>query len=229
MNSNVIKKLAGSCALMGAVLSASAGPTPSGSAPPLSTIPAGLNPLGPHYLSPNGGAPVAVGDELIASGGPVYVTDLGPTGAAFDEQIFVASPNDGENNLFMDNHTALNGDTYLLGTFAAGTEIEFGLDVLNTFGGNEANGTILYTGPGSRNSDGDVHAYLVGDYEGLADTTYVGFEDELASVPSDFNYGDEIFAFTGTTAVSTPDASSTLPLLGMGLTALAGVARRIRK
>jgi hypothetical protein len=70
---------------------------------------------------------------------------------------------------------------------------------------------------------------MVNDYEGLTDTTYVGFEDEAASLPADFNYIDEVYAFTGASAVSTPDASSTLPLLGMGLTALAGVARRIRK
>jgi hypothetical protein len=229
MNSNTIKKLVGSTTLLGMVLSASA-QLPSGLAPTIAPIPVGLNPGGPWYPTPSGtpGVPVTFGQELMASGGPVYVTDLGPTGAEYDEQIFVASPNDGVNNLFMDNHSTANGTTYYLGTFAAGTEIEFGLDILDG-DGYEANGTILYDGPGSRNSDGDVHAYMVNNYEGLADTTYVGFEDELASIPSDFNYTDEVYAFTGTSAVSTPDASSTMPLLGMGVTALACVARRFRK
>jgi hypothetical protein len=69
---------------------------------------------------------------------------------------------------------------------------------------------------------------MVNDYEGLANTTYVGFEDE--SYPGgDFNYVDERYAFTGVAAAPAPDASSTLTLLGIGVTALAGVARRFRK
>ena len=173
--------------------------------------------------------PVTVGTELFASGGDVLVTNLGPTGAEYDEQLFVESPSNSF-GLFLDNHSTPNGTTFYLGTFAAGTEIEFGLDMLNT-GGNsqEPNGTIVYDGPGSRNPDGDVHAFMVNNFEGLANTTYVGFEDELAAVPSDFNYIDEVYAFTGTKASSVPDASSTLALLGAGMTALAGVARRFRK
>jgi hypothetical protein len=239
MNSKTIKKLVGSTALLGVVLSASAGPLPSGTSPAAGApLPAGLNPNidllaqgnSFMYALPNGGSPVAVGQELFASGGPVYVTQLGPTGAGFDEQLFVASPNDGMNGLFLDNHSTPNGTTFYLGTFAAATEIEFGLDMLDTDGSQvETNGTILYDGPGSRNPDGDVHAYMVNNFEGLADTTYVGFEDEIADVPSDFNYIDEVYAFTGTTSAATPDASSTLPLLSLGLTALAGVARRFRK
>jgi hypothetical protein len=213
--------------MLGFVLSVSAGALPSGSAPPTAPIPAGLNPGGPQYPFPNGGAPVAVGQILTASGGPVYVTDLGPTGASFDEQIFVASPNDGFNGLFMDDHSTLNGTTYSLGTFPAGTEIEIGLEIIDSGGGpNNPGGLpadqIWYTGPGSRNSDGTVRAYMQGDYEGLTDTTYVGFEDYI-----DFNYVDEVFAFTGT--VSTPDLPGTLPLLGLGLSGLAAFGRRFRK
>jgi hypothetical protein len=228
MNSNLIKKLAGSSALLGLTLSASA-QLPSGTAPPTAATPAGLN-TGPDtvdapwYPSPNGGSPIAVGQELFASGGPVYVTDLGPTGASFDESIFLASPNPADpldyNNLFMDNHSTANGTTFYLGTFAAGTEIEFGLEIT----GNAPDvGTIYYDGPASRNPDDNVHAYMVNDYEGLANTTYVGFEDA-----TDFNYIDEVYAFTGTTSAA-PDASSTMPLLGMGVTALVCLARRFRK
>jgi hypothetical protein len=224
MNTNLLKKLAGSSAILGLALSAFAGPLPSGTSPTLAPIPAGLNPLGPDYPTPSGtpGVPVAVGEELFASGGPVYVTDLGPTGASFDEQIFMASPDNGVNNLFMDNHSTPNGTTFYLGTFAAGTEIEFGLDIL---AGVQ---NIWYDGPGSRNADGVVHAYMVNNYEGLADTTYVGFEDE-AFPGGDFNYIDERYAFTGVGAQNAPDASSTMPLLGMGVTALACFARRFRK
>jgi hypothetical protein len=224
MNSTTIKKLIGSSAILSLALSALAGPLPSGAAPPTAPIPAGLNPGGPDYPTPSGafGVPVAVGEELFASGGPVYVTDLGPTGASFDEQIFVASPNDGANGLFMDNQTTPNGTTYYLGTFTAGTEIEFGLDILVGVQ------NIWYDGPGSRNADGVVHAYMVNNYESLADTTYVGFEDE-AFPGGDFNYIDERYAFTGVGAQNAPDASSTMPLLGMGVTALVGFGRRFRK
>jgi hypothetical protein len=221
MNMNTITRLAGISALLGVVLSASA-QIPVGPAPPTVPIPAGLNPAGPTYPFPSGqdGVPVTVGQELFASGGPVYVTDLGPTGASYDEDLFVSMPSTGY-GIFMNDHSTPNGTTYDLGTFAAGTEIVFGLDVTTT-------GNVWYDGPGTRNADGVVHAYMVNDYEGLANTTYVGFEDE--SYPGgDFNYVDERYAFTGVAAAPAPDASSTLTLLGIGVTALAGVARRFRK
>jgi hypothetical protein len=224
MNKELIKKLAGSAAIFGGLLAASA-QVPVGPAPPIAALPAGLNPgSGPLYPTPSGagGVPISVGDELFASGGAVYVTFLGPSGASYDEQLFVESPSTGYGT-FMDDHSTPNGTTYYLGTFAAGTEIEFGLDVLTT-------GNVWYDGPASRNSDGVVHAYMVNDYQGLADTTYVGFEDE--SYPGgDFNYLDEVYAFTGTEATpsSVPDMSGTLALLGMSLSGLAAFGRRFRK
>jgi hypothetical protein len=237
MNSMLLKKAVVCSTVLGIAFSASAGPTPTGSSPTDGfPVPAGLNPSsGPYYPFPSGsvGVPVTVGTELFASGGPVYVTQLGPTSASYDEQLFVASPNDGFNNLFLDNHTTPNGDTFYLGTFAKGTEIEFGLDVLTT-------GNIWYDGPGARNADGAVHAYVVNNYQGLPNTDYVGFEDEPydptgAQTPwdptgfnGDFNYLDEIYAFTGTTA-GVPDTTGTVLLLGVAFTGLAAFGRRFRK
>jgi hypothetical protein len=195
--------------------------------PPIVAAPAGLNySSGPQYPTPVGyGDPVAVGEMLYASGGDVLVTDLGPTGAEYSEDLFVYTPATGY-GLFMNNHATANGTTFDLGSFAAGTEIEFGIYV-------EGYGYTWYDGPGSRNSDGDVHAYMVNDYEGLANTTYVGFEDEPGSF-ADFNYADEIYAFTGVTAALTapapvPDAASTMALLGTGLSALLAARRRFRR
>jgi len=219
MNSNTIKKLCGSCAFLGVVLAATAQP-PVGPPPPLAPIPAGLNPAGPTYPSPNGGSAVVVGQELFASGGEVYVTDLGPTGAAYSEDLFVASPPN-PYGVFMNNHTDAKGTTYDLGSFAAGTEIEFGLYVYDTQ-------NTWYDGPGTRNADGVVHAYMVNNYEGLANTTYVGFED-LAAPVADFNYVDEVYAFTGVGAAPAPDAASALSLLGLAMTALVCFGRRSRK
>lgn len=219
MKPNTLKFLATTSTILATALSASAYNL-ADPAPPTTTIPAGLNPGGPWYPTPNGGSAVTGGQELFSSGGDVTVTFLGPTSAAYDEELFVAMPSLGY-GLFMDNHSTGNGTTYDLGVIPAGTEIEFGLDVFNT-------GNLWFDGPGSRNSDNTVHAYMVNNYEGLANTTYVGFEDLAASV-ADFNYVDEVYAFTGASSASVPDSSSTLPLLGVGLAGLAGIARRFRK
>ena len=200
----ILKQLIGAGALVGTVLSTYAA----------------VDPTGPWYPSPNGGAPVAFGQELFASGGDVTLTFLGPTGAAYDEHLFVASPANGL-GMFFDNHSTPNGATVDLGVIPAGTEILFGLFVDTT-------GNTFYDGPASRNFDGVVHAYMVNNYEGLPNTTYVGFEDLVADI-SDFNYVDEVYAFTGAAAAGAPDASSSLPLLAMSLTALAGFARRLKK
>ena len=197
--------------------------------PPVVPAPAGLatsGPGAPQYPTPSGfyGVPVAVGEQLFAAGGPVYVTDLGPTGAGYSEDLFVASPANSF-GLFMNNHATPNGTTYYLGNYAAGTEIEFGLYVFNT-------GNTWYDGPGSRNVDGDVHAYMVNDYEGFANTTYVGFEDLYGPV-ADFNYTDEVYAFTGVAASvnppAVPDSASTVGLLGLGCAGLTAFQRRFKK
>ena len=212
MNAKIAKKLFGCCAMMGLLQAAIAQPS-------IAPIPAGLNPAGPQYPSPNGGSAVVASQELFASGGEVYVTDLEPTGAAYSEDLFVASPANGF-GLFMNDHTTPNGTTYDLGSYPAGTEIEFGLYVYDT-------GNTWYDGPAGRNADGVVHAYMVNNYEGLGNTTYVGFED-LAAPVADFNYVDEVYAFTGVSA-SVPDATSALSLFGMAMTAMACFGRRFQK
>jgi len=165
-----------------------------------------INPMGPYYALPNGGNPLPTGQELIASGGDVTLTFLGPTTAIFDDVIFLQSPANGF-GLFFDNHGTANGTTLDLGNYVAGTELEFGIYSYNT-------GNSWYSGPGSRNADGDVHAYMVNDYEGIPNTTYVGFEDLAADAPSDWNYVDDIFAVSGANATNAPDITSTAFLLG---------------
>lgn len=173
-------------------------------------------PIIPTYPGGGSGIPVSVGQELFANGGDVTVSYLGWQGASYDEYLFVVSPPNGL-GYFFENHTTPAGTTVDLGSFAAGTEIEFGIYVVNT-------GLTFYDGPGSRNVDGDVHAYMVNDY-GAVNTTYVGFEDESAVTGSDFNYADEVYTFTGAQASAVPDASSTLPLVVASLAALFGFSR----
>ena len=114
---------------------------------------------------------------------------------------------------FMDNQYQYtgNGTTYDLGSYAAGTEIEFGITDYNT-------GNTWFDGPGSRNlADGQIHAYIVDQYEGLANTDYVGFEDESYYAAGDFNYADEVYAFTGTSVAPIPAPEpGTLSLFIMG-------------
>jgi hypothetical protein len=173
---------------------------------------------------PNIGTPISVGDELFAQGGDVTVTFVGKGAAGYTDLLFLASPNttpyNSSANWIFDNQTSAAGATVDLGSFAAGTELEFGMD--------NSIGNTFYTGPGSRNSDGDVHAYVVNDYNGDPNEQYVGFEDEPSSY-SDFNYADVQFVFTGTVAAPAPDTGSTLSLFGMGLAGLAGFARRFKK
>ena len=175
----------------------------------------------PTYPGGGYGVPVTDGQVLFANGGDVTVTYQGWQGASYDEYLFVSSPPNGF-GYFFENHSTPAGATLDLGTYAAGTEIQFGIYVVNT-------GLTFYDGPGSRNLDGQVHAYMVNNY-GAPNTTYVGFEDLNALTGADFNYKDEVYTFTGVQADSSvPDASSTLPLLTCSLAALLGFGRRYSK
>ncbi len=70
---------------------------------------------------------------------------------------------------------------------------------------------------------------MVNNYEGLSNTTYVGFEDLYRPI-ADFNYTDEVFAFTGASSSSSvPDAPETMELLGLGLVAVGLLRRRFSK
>jgi len=154
--------------------------------------------------APNGSQVLPVGETLIATGGDVIVTFLGPTGAYYDESIFLASPG-GPSVDFFQNHATKKGDTVNLGTFASGTIITFGLHVADS-------GETYYTGSGDGNPDGSVHAYVVDDWQGVPGLTYVGFEDMYANLPADWGYVDEVFAVQGAVG-SVPDSASTALLL----------------
>jgi hypothetical protein len=183
-----------------------------------------LDPHGPYYDSPNGGNPLASGQELFASGGDVTITFLGPTTAIYDDILFVATPANGLGQFF-ENHSTYNGTTVDLGNVDAGTEIEFGLYAYNS-------GQTWYDGPGGRNSDGQVHTYMVNNYEGLENTTYLGFEDLGATENSDWNYVDDIFAVTGVNAGNpntVPEITSTVSLLGFSLCSLMTFRRYFKK
>jgi hypothetical protein len=171
-------------------------------------------------------SPLTTGNEIIAQGGKVTVTFISMDAA--DTDLAFLAPD--SSTIYLDNKTATLGETVdVLGTFPKGTVLTFGLFNQNT-------GETFYTGDGSvyPNPDGDVHAQVTYNYNSLSDETYVGFEDLSVADGSDWDYNDLEFYVTtlGTAGGNTgtvPDASSTLPLLGMSLAGLAAFARRFKK
>jgi hypothetical protein len=176
---------------------------------------------------PTPGTIIATGDNLYSLGGDVTVTFLGKGNAGDTDLLYLASPTptayDSSSSPIFNNQTSAANTTVDLGTFASGTDLEFAIF-------NEATGNTLYSGSGVNNLDGDVHAYVVNDYDGNPNEEYVGFEDEAAP-NSDFNYADVQFVFTGLegSTSSVPDAASTVSLLGLSLAGVAAMARRFRK
>jgi len=211
----------------------------------------------PQYPGGGDGIPLTTGGELVANGGDVTVTYLGWGGAAYTEYLFLATPGSPFSGVpgpatlptdqtadpynlpllaptdpnyggmyLINNQSSPAGAFVDLGSFAAGTEVEFGIWVVDT-------GNTWYDGPGSRNADGDVHAYIVNDFQysvGYVDPTgtYVGFEDLDNQTGADDNYSDLQFVFNGVTG-SVPDASTTASLLVLSLGGLMGMAPRFKK
>lgn len=151
-----------------------------------------------------------IGGQLYATGGDITVT-VDPSSAGYTHQLWLYSP--------VSQYIAMNydvGTTINLGTFAAGTELIFGILVENT-------GDIFYTGPGSRNADNLAHAAVDVQSPGVAQ---VGFEDLLGGGDQDYN--DCVFTFSGVIAPNPVPEPSTLFLLGAGLASLGFMRRKTR-
>jgi hypothetical protein len=126
----------------------------------------------------------------------------------------------GRDGAIFQNKVSTVGSTVNLGSFAAGTELVFRLDVPGTsYFGPAAS---YFTGAGSRNPDGVAHAAV-----SMANgRTYVGFEDLNAWI-SDCDYNDLVFSFTNTATAAVPEpATWAAMLLGFGMV---GAGMRTRR
>lgn len=159
-------------------------------------------------------APGTEGLEVIAGGGEVVATYQGNSASYSNDLYLITDDGIAGNDIFVfNNHGSAVGSTLSLGSFAAGTALQFRLHVNNT-------GHDYFTGAASRNPDGRFHARVEQNW--AVNTTLVSFEDLLGG-PYDFN--DLSFSFTNT-ATDIPEPGSLL-LVGLGLAGLA--ARRRRK
>jgi hypothetical protein len=110
---------------------------------------------------------------------------------AFDNQLFFEGPLGAPIPLF--NWASTTGTAVNLGTFAEGTELVFKLLVKQT-------GDAFYSGVGTRNLDGQIHAVI----RDVGEQVVVGFEDLHGG--GDRDYDDVVFAFAnaGVASASSP-------------------------
>ena len=166
---------------------------------------------------------------LIATGGDVVVTFVSNE-AGYTSELFLDGALGDDIGAIFNNWTTELGTSMNLGSFEQGTELVFKLLVQQT-------ANVFYTGDGSRNLDGLVHAVI----QDVAGQVLVGFEDIMGG--GDLDYNDLVFAFTnvmaedssgggagggdvgGTTGAAVVDEPSTLLLFGGGL-AMVGIAMR---
>jgi hypothetical protein len=144
-----------------------------------------------------GVAGAGIGSPVIAPGGELTVTIL-PATAAYTNMLYLTDGAGLAAPVFIASNKQV-GDTVLLGTFEAGTELVFMISVLDT-------GDKFYTGEAGRNFDGLEHANVMALDHG---TIFVGFEDQEAG--GDRDYDDACFEL----ARSVP-APGALTLAGAG-------------
>lgn len=197
MKTSTTNKLAAVVALLGTALpfaswAAPADPAMFGQSGTVSVTLVGNSGLFDHIL------------ELTSTTGPIVAP------------LLVAS--DGQNNTMVAGYPVNSiGDTVTLGSYTGGTELIFRLSNFCCSPQNDLS-SQLFTGPGSRNSDGNVYANVT-----MIDSTHlqVGFED---LDPTRTTYNNLVFDVT-LQPVPLPAAAW---LFGSGLVGLIGLGRKHR-
>lgn len=162
--------------------------------------------------------PGTEGLPVVAGGGNVTATYLGSTAAFTNLLYFMPDNNRANDVLLFNNQTSPVNSTFNLGTFAAGTPLNFRLFVTNT-------GTNFFSGLASLNPDSVAHARVQANYL-VPGTTLVSFED-LFGGP--YEYNDLSFSFTNTTNATLPSTAVPEPFTVVGTLIGGAAAFRIKK
>jgi hypothetical protein len=169
-----------------------------------------------HTIIPNSDAQV-----LTANGGDLTVTYFnGITGG--DHDVLYLNGTE-----IFDNKINSTGNTVDLGSFTAGTVLNFTMTDFGN-GGSVPDTHTWMMGSGVNNSDGNVHAYVTSDgVDGDGNpVTYVGWEDETTGQPYvDWNYNDLTFTFDNASPAVVPEPG-TMALAGLGAASLLIFRRR---
>lgn len=177
---------------------------------------------------------------FYATGNSVTVTFLYSQAARDNELYFFASVG-GSSTLLLtipgtDPLAPVIGDGTQSATFAVipGQEVIFG--ICSGYGGDLCNSLVWYNGPGSRNSDGEIHVAILTAAQwnalpgipGNATEGYLvfGFEDRILA-ESDMDYNDLVFEVTGLSTVVPEPA--TMGLVALGLVGLSAASSRRRR
>lgn len=139
--------------------------------------------------SPSGAIPAA---QLVVLDADATVTSTFCGGSAgYTSDVYLE---DGVIDIYLGTgNMGMEGTEYDIGAFTAGEELIFYIYVHNT-------GYTYYTGPGSRNPDGIVHAAVAEVSEGVF---HIGFEDLLGG--GDLDYDDINLVIETTGIVVTDD------------------------
>jgi hypothetical protein len=143
------------------------------------------------------------GSVIVETDGEVVATFQGHS-AGFTNQLFLDSPANALGILFTNQTTAV-GTQVNLGSFTAGTELVFRMNVTD-------DGNNFFSGPASRNPDNITHAFV--DDGLIPDETYVAFEDILGG--GDLNFNDLTFSLTNTRIENIVPEPGALVLCGLG-------------